>query len=262
MIKHYFKAASLVFAMFLFSCSTQDLIEENPSDAATTNPSSTEMSKNTASKVAPTVPTTSKTWNFDNLTEWVDATQVGNPNYWIEDGTGILHMFTNANTWERVKVKNSSGSYANGTYNWRVYVPTMGVGDMASIGAFLYNNDTHELDFEIGYGNQSIRQQLNAAEDDLVAYMTSQANPFQSYAIKIKKEQWYNLTLELTLNSKGRYVVNWKINNTVVANATLTYGKTTRFNIFCSVENLTFIGDHIPSTQNYALFDSVEFRGN
>lgn len=257
MIKHYFKAASIVLAMFLFSCSTQDLIEETPSNTTNSNPSTSEMSKNTTPNAAPTV---SKIWTFDNLNEWVDATQVGNPNYWIENGN--LHMFTNANTWERTKVKNISGSYAAGTYSWRVYVPTMGTGDMASIGAFLYNNDTHELDFEIGYGKQSIRQQLNAAEDDLVAYMTSQANPFQSYAIKIKREQWHTLTLELTLNSKGRYVVKWKIDNVIAATATLTYGKTTKFNIFCSVENLTFIGDHIPSSQNYALFDSVEFNGN
>lgn len=234
--------------LLLFSCSSEDTITENAivKDNLNTN----------YSKISNTI---SKIWNFDDLTDWTDATQVGSPNYWIENGN--LHMFTNPNTWDRTKVKNTSGSYGVGTYRWHVYVPTMGEGDMASIGAFLYNNDTHELDFEIGYGKQTERTALNAASDDLIVYMTTQGNPFQSYKIKIKREQWYYLTLELTLNSKGRYIVNWKINDVAVATAQLNYGKTTKFDIYCSVENLTFIGDHIPTIQNYALFDSVEFKG-
>jgi hypothetical protein len=51
--------------------------------------------------------------------------------------------------------------------------------DKASIGAFLYYNDTHEIDFEIGYGTQSKRAELKAEADDLIVYMTSQeAFPF------------------------------------------------------------------------------------
>ena len=235
--------------LLLFSCSPEDTIKENPIVENSLNPNYSKIS-NPISKI----------WNFNDLNEWTDTTQVGSPNYWIDNGN--LHMFTNPNTWDRTKVKNTSGSYGAGTYRWHVYVPTMGVGDMASIGAFLYNNDTHELDFEIGYGNQSIRGQLGAVEDDLIVYMTTQGNPFQSYQVKIKRDQWYTLTLELTLNSKGRYMVNWKIDDAVKATAQLNYGKTTKFNIFCSVENLTFIGDHIPQSQNYALFDWVEFKGN
>jgi Tfp pilus assembly PilM family ATPase len=80
----------------------------------------------------------------------------------------------------------------------------MGVGDMASIGAFLYNDDTHELDSEIGYGKQASRLELNAASDDLLVYMTSQANPFQSIKNKIKREQWCTLSIKLTLEAKNR----------------------------------------------------------
>lgn len=257
MTKHYFKATALILTIFLFSCSTQNSIEKSQNNATTSNTSTSKMSKKTVSKK---VRATSKVWNFDNLNDWKDATQVGNPNYWIENKN--LYMFTNANTWERTKIKNISGHYGVGTYNWLVYIPAMGAGDMTSIGAFLYHNDTHELDFEIGYGNQSIREQLNAEEDDLIAYMATQANPYQSNVTKIKREQWHTLTLELSLNSKKHYVVNWKINNTVRATAILNYGKATKFSIYCSVENLSFIGDHIPNTKNYALFDSVEFRGD
>lgn len=252
MIKNYYKAASFALAMLLFSCSTQDIIEEDQNPTTETNSSTPEMSKITTSRA-----TTSKIWNFDNLSEWEDATQVGIPNYFIEDGN--LRIFTNANTWDRTKVK-SVATYATGSYSWRVYVPTMGEGDMASIGAFLYADDAHELDFEIGYGNQAARQELNAVSDDLVVYMTSQANPSHSFQSKLKRENWYTLTIDLSLNTKKKYVVSWKIDNQILTTKTLTYGTATKFKIFCSVENLGFIGDHIPSTQNYALFDWVEFK--
>jgi hypothetical protein len=65
----------------------------------------------------------------------------------------------------------------------------MGVGDMASIGAF-YLNDTHELDFEVGYGRKNTRNELEAEPDDLIVYMTSQ-NPFLSYKTKKSKGQWH-----------------------------------------------------------------------
>lgn len=252
MKKIYFKVAGFALAMFLFSCSTQDLTEEIESSTTESDSNPSEMSKN-----VPTRATAVKTWNFNDLNEWEDATQIGQPNYWIDNGS--LRIFTNANSWERVKVK-SVATYATGSYSWRVYVPAMGEGDMASIGAFLYNNDTHELDFEIGYGDQAIRQELNAASDDLIVYNTSQANPYHSFQSKIKREQWYTFTIQLTLNAKKKYVATWKIDNVILSSATLTYGTATKFKIFCSVENLTFMGDHIPYSQNYALFDWVEFK--
>lgn len=254
MIKNYSKIACLVLGMLLFSCSSEDLIEETASTTPETSSNSSETSKNTGSR---TPSTTLKTWNFNDLNEWEDATQVGVPNYFIENGN--LRIFTNANTWDRTKVK-SIATYATGSYSWRVFIPEMGVGDCASIGAFLYNSDTHELDFEIGYGNTTIRQQLNAVTDDLIVYATSQANPSHSFQSKIKRGQWYTFTIELALNNKKKYVATWKMDNQILTSRTLTYGTATKFKIFCSVENLSFIGDHIPATQNYALFDWVEFK--
>lgn len=249
---NFYKAACLALGMLLFSCSTQDLTEDSQNSTAASNTNSSETSKN-----APVKNNISKFWDFNNLDEWEDATQVGNQNYWIENSN--LHIFTNPNTWERVKVK-SVATYATGSYSWRVYVPEMGIGDCASIGAFLYNSDTHELDFEIGYGKETVRQGLNAASDDLIVYATSQANPSHSFQSKIKRNQWYTFTITLALNTKKKYVATWKIDNQNLTSKTLTYGTATKFKIFCSVENLSFIGDHIPATQNYALFDWVEFK--
>ncbi|WP_300099811.1 hypothetical protein [Flavobacterium sp.] len=204
---------------------------------------------------------TSKTFNFNDLVGWKNASlNTGKKiNYSIENGN--LKIYTNANTWERPKVKTTS-KFSVGTYNWRIFIPEIGTGDMASISAFLYNDDRHELDFEIGYGNQIVRNQLMAQPDDLIVYMTSQANPHQSVQKKIKRGQWYNLSLEINQNQNGLYLVNWKINDVVLANLQLNYGSETSFYIFCSVENLKFIGNHIPQNNNYALFDFVEFKSN
>jgi hypothetical protein len=238
--------ALFTMGLLLFSCSQDELNEEIE---ATATPDSS-LSKTASAS-------TLTNWSFDNLNGWVDATQVGNPNYFLENGH--LNIFTNPNSWDRTKIKTTT-TYSTGTYTWRIFVPAMGEGDMASIGAFLYNNDTHELDFEIGYGKQIIRNELNAAADDLIVYMTSQANPFQSYATKIKRDQWHTFSMELTLNSNRRYQVNWRINGGLASTAQLGYGSKTKFKIFCSLENLTFIGEHIPTIQNYALFDFVEYN--
>lgn len=249
----FYKVACLALGMLLFSCSDEDSVEGTQIVNKSIS-NSLEMARSGNSK---TPTNTSKRWDFNDLNEWDDATQAGNPNYWIDNG--VLHIFTNANTWDRTKVKSVS-TYAAGTYSWRVYVPEMGVGDCASIGAFLYSDDTHELDLEIGYGNTAIRQQLNAVADDLIVYATSQANPSHSFQTKIKRGQWYTFSIDLTLNNKKKYVVNWKIDDTVITSTTLNYGSSTKFKIFCSVENLNFIGDHIPTIQNYALFDWVTFN--
>lgn len=205
--------------------------------------------------------TTTKIWNFTDLIGWEDGSQNTNSNinYTIESGN--LKIVTNANTWERPKVKTTA-TFGAGTYTWRVYVPEMGVGDQCSIGAFLYSDDTHELDFEIGYGNQATRNQLVATTDELIVYMTSQANPFVSTPKKIKRAQWYNFSIEMLKTPTGNYQANWKINSVLEQTNVLTYGTETTFHIFCSVENLLFIGDHIPANQNYALFDFVEFKQN
>lgn len=255
------KILCATLALILFSCTNEDdLIDENAAPVSTNDESLSPVSTNskTSSQKITSPSNTLKTWNFDNLNEWVDATQVGVPNYFIDNGN--LNISTHANTYDRTKIK-SIASYTTGTYTWKVYVPEMGVGDQASIGAFLYNNDTHELDFEIGYGKQSERTSLNALSDELIVYMTSQANPAQTYRKTIKREQWYTLSIQLTLVNRN-YYAKWIINNEVLGATPLNYGTKFKFNIFCSMENLTFIGDHIPNSDNYALFDFVEYKAN
>ncbi|MDO9594595.1 MAG: hypothetical protein Q7J19_06350 [Lutibacter sp.] len=203
-------------------------------------------------------PTFNMRLDFDDLNGWTNASQnmKGVVNYAISDG--LLNIFTRANTWDRPKIKTLE-TYTTGKYTWRVFVPEMGVGDKASIGAFLYFNDSHELDFEIGYGKALVRQNLNAEVDDLLLYTNSQGHPFKSEIFKIKRNQWYTLEIDLLLVN-NKYQAVWYINNTELYRLNLEYGKSIAFHILCSVENLTFIGDHIPTQNNYAIFDYVEFK--
>ncbi len=201
-------------------------------------------------------------WDFDDLAGWVDGSQngAGPQNYTIENGR--LRIFTKPRSWDRAKVRTKDNTYKAGRYNWRIYVPAMGPGDQASIGAFLYHDDGHELDFEIGYGRNIERQALGAAKDDLIVFTTSQANPYHSKKHLIKRENWYAFSLQLDLtgsDSVQNYKVGWIIDDKVIDQIRLFYGPQFSFYIFCSVENLKFIGDHIPYQLNYALFDHVEF---
>lgn len=197
-------------------------------------------------------------WDFDTLDGWVDGSQNmnGTINYSVNDT--VINMFTRANTWDRPKIRTKDRIYKTGKYTWRVFIPEMGVGDMASIGAFLYYNDTHELDFEIGYGTAVVRKNLDTDDDDLIVYMTSQAHPFKSIPRKIKRNQWYTLEIKLIIVD-GSYQAVWYINNVEMVRLNLEYGESIPFYIYCSVENLTFLGGHIPKQDNYALFDYVEF---
>jgi len=232
----FYTAFAFILISF-FNCSNKDEITETPS--------------------IPDMPDYSKKWDFNNLNGWVDGSQNmnGTINYSIDKG--ILKIFTRQNAWDRPKVRTENKIYKTGTYTWKVFIPPMGKGDMASLGAFLYCDDKHELDFEIGYGKESVRNELNAKDDDLIVYMTSQDNPFKSIQKKIKCNKWYSLQIDLTL-SNNKYIAKWYIDEKEVNTLNLNYGTDFSFYIFCSMENLKFMGDHIPKQENYGLFDYVE----
>jgi hypothetical protein len=200
-------------------------------------------------------------WDFNDLKGWVDDSQnTGGPqNYAIEGGK--LRIHTGAGTRDRAKVRTELKTFRAGATRWRVYVPAMGAGDQASIGAFLYHSDTRELDFEIGYGRAADRAAMRAGPDDLLMFTTSQADPYKTSMHLVKREQWHDLALELTLPDSGAgrgYQALWRVDGGKIEETQLAFGGETGFYIYCSVENLQFLGDHVPNQENYALFDYVE----
>lgn len=198
-----------------------------------------------------------KVWDFNDLEGWVFGHQDDNPDNQCVIEDGKLRIFTRANSWDRKKVRTPE-KYTTGRYTWRTYIPTMGVGDQASVGSWIYCDDHHEIDFEVGYGKQEVREEIGADDDEMVAYMTTQDHPFKSVPVAIKTG-WHIFEIDLSLVD-GNYKVEWIIDDKVVSSVQQTFGKEYAFHVFCSVENLKFIGDHQPTQENYGIFDYVKYR--
>lgn len=197
-------------------------------------------------------------WDFNNLDGWAYGHQDDNPENQCELNDGILKIYTRANSWDRKKIRTISKEYTSGRYTWKTYIPQMGEKDQASVGSWIYCDDQHELDFEVGYGNSEVREKLNASPNEMIAYMTSQDFPGSSVPVKIKTG-WHLFEIDLTMKD-NKYYATWIIDNIKRHEVQLEYGNEILFYIFCSVENLKFIGDQIPQQENYGLFDFVEYK--
>jgi hypothetical protein len=196
------------------------------------------------------------TWDFDDLEGWEYAHQDENPDNQCVLEEGTLRIFTRAHSWDRKKVRTSE-TFTTGRYTWRTYIPQMGVGDMASVGSWIYCDDHHEIDFEVGYGKDSVRLEAGAAPDEMIAYMTTQDHPNKSVYVAIKSG-WHIFEIDLS-RVDDNYFVEWIIDDEVVSSVQQTFGTEFAFHIFCSVENLRFIGDHQPENENYGIFDYVKY---
>ena len=91
----------------------------------------------------------------------------------------------------------------------------------------------------------------------MIAYMTSQAYPFSSVPVVIKTG-WHLFEIDLTLKN-GNYYITWLIDDELKHELQLEFGKDIAFHIFCSVENLKFIGDQPAQQENSGLFDFVRY---
>jgi len=203
-------------------------------------------------------PPKKKVWNFNDLEGWVYAHQDDNPDHQCVLEKGKLRIFTRAGSWDRKKVRTADKIYTTGRYTWKTYIPEMGKGDQASVGSWIYCDDHHEIDFEVGYGKQAVREELGAGPDEMIAYMTTQDHPFKSVPVKIKTG-WHIFEIDITLVN-GNYKVDWLIDKKIVSTVQQTFGTAFAFYIFCSVENLKFIGDNLSTQENYGIFDYVKYR--
>lgn len=197
-------------------------------------------------------------WDFNDPEGWVYYHQDDNPVPQYSFENGQLRIFTRANSLDRKKLRTKDKIYTTGRYTWKTFISDLGVGDQSSIGSWIYCDDHHEIDFEVGYGKQNVREELQAAPDEVIAYMTTQDHPFQSVPVKIKKG-WHIFEIDLSLVD-GKYRVEWIIDGKTVSTVQQTFGKEFAFYIYCSVENLRFLGDHIASQENYALYDFVSYK--
>lgn len=124
-------------------------------------------------------------WYFKNgLGDWV---RNGAENQIITTND-YLKIVTRPNTNDRVKVSYNDIEFREGKYQWRVYVSDLEMKSRCSIGAFIYCDDNHEIDFEIASGTEIQRTMYSAQDEEVLVFMTSQANPFAQKVITIKKE--------------------------------------------------------------------------
>lgn len=153
-------------------------------------------------------------WEFDNLDGWYYMHQdTATIDQWaIADGK--LALTTRANTYDRSKVHTNVRDYAAGEFTWRTYIPDITVGEQVSVGSWIYHDDHHELDFEVGSGKTDIRQSVGAAPDELLACMTNQDFPFKSGYTPIKPG-WHDFAIRLDVRPDGNYTATWSIDGDV-----------------------------------------------
>jgi hypothetical protein len=194
-------------------------------------------------------------FDFSDIQGWEGAGVIVD-NADCSDGKA-LRIETAANSNERNKLR-SMIMCGSGQYTWRFYVPDLGLNDQASIGAFLYADDQHELDFETGSGTAVKRAELNAQADEVLCYATSQGSPKVQQIKTVKKNAWHTCTIDLKLVNE-KYLAEWIVDGESFMQRQLDFGEEVMFSIFCSMENLSFLGDHLPSTVSYVLFDYMEY---
>lgn len=191
---------------------------------------------------------------------WEDDSMNSPSSYHLEDG--YLKMTTRPYTKDRVKTKSNRSDFGLGSYKWRIYVPSFVLNEQCNIGAFLYHaGDTeYELDFEIGSGNSMHRDELSAEEDQVIVYCTSQKRPHHSERFLIESEMWHEFMMTLEKGKRGHYLVKWYINDVLVKTLQTDIKTKITFSIHNSLENLAFVGDHLPRRENYVLFDQFVFE--
>ncbi|MGI6572186.1 MAG: leucine-rich repeat domain-containing protein [Fermentimonas sp.] len=193
---------------------------------------------------------------------WIDNSSGTDSKQYAINEEGHLRFWTEANSKQRPKVMHKNGkTFTTGEYKWRVYIPEMGMNERVSIGAFLYNDGDHELDFEIGSGTARARSKhaFNAFDDEVLMFLTSQNFPSHQFVHPIKVNAWYDLAIKLTKNNKGNYFAQWFVNGYEVTSVDLQYGTEVPFGIHCSLENLDFMGDKPSTREHYVLFDKVSY---
>ena len=175
-----------------------------------------QMSHITAPEIGTLAKDKQTLWNFDTMKDWVVANQGNDPdnhasienNAQCKDGKA-LKIYTNANTQQRKKV-HTVQQYGSGLYTWRTYIADLGEVERTSIGSWLWHDDKHELDFEVGSGTAAERNALGLASDEVVAYITSQDNPWMQQKVGIKKNAWHEFQMDVKLVDK-KYFVTWLI---------------------------------------------------
>lgn len=200
-------------------------------------------------------------WDFDSLDGWVYEHQDTSSHSMCYVKDGMLRIDTRPFTYDRQKMHTREKTYRAGRYRWRTFISNIADWEQVSIGSWIYHDDHHELDFEVGYGTSNARRECGAKDGELVVYMTNQDHPRFTKCIPIKPG-WHDFEIRLDRGDAGNYRALWLIDGKVKQDRQLQFGEEIPFYIYCSVENLRFLGEKIAEHSNYGLFDWVEYKAN
>ena len=192
---------------------------------------------------------------------WKNDSQNSPKSYRLSKGN--LEISTREQSLDRVKVKSKKDIFGAGIYKWRIFVPAMGLYEQCSIGAFLYHSGdiNYEIDFEIGSGTKAHRDQVDAKDHEVLVHCTTQIAPYDNEIFTIEAMKYYDFSIELMNGANNCYLVKWFIDDELVKTLQTNISTEITFSIHNSLENLSFMGDQLPSIENYVLFDRFEFIG-
>lgn len=195
-----------------------------------------------------------------------------------EDINAMWLMTESGSEHRRKIVTPSSGTppYGVGAYSWRIWMPEFETNARIGVGAFLYADDAHEIDFEIGSGGapgtmpgKDRGDLVNSipANSPLV-FMTVQGETSELFdptdsSLHIQPCKLYTLTIGLTVAASGNYQIDWFIQERYgprvhALSHEAAYGPAdATFRILCSLENLCFYGNAFPTKPHNAYFESV-----
>lgn len=197
-------------------------------------------------------------WDFQHIDGWVYEHQDTASVSGCEVRKGKLLITTRGGTYDRQKMHTREKTFRNGTYKWRTFIPKIRPYDQVSIGSWIYCDDRHEMDFEVGYGTREARKKCGAKKNELLACMTNQALPYVSKYVPIKPG-WHEFCIKLELVN-GCYLVRWIIDGKQKNEQQLEFGREIGFHIYCSVENLRFLGEQVPDQNYCGKYDWVTYE--
>ena len=204
---------------------------------------------------------TTERWDMNvGQTGWTEDSQEGyNPpinierpnqiNYGVPFQNAIsARLWFTAGTEERIKIRTDELYPSdNDAYIWRIFIPFMEPRGRASIGAFLYNDDDHEFDFEIGYGNKNERDFWKATPDEVLCYMINRSDPSDAdnqKPIKVKAGTWHEFEMRIgqDTNNPGQSDLSFAVDSVIYRFKPLLYSLK-MFSVLCSVEYQPYMGD-------------------
>ena len=124
---------------------------------------------------------------------------------------------------------NSEQIFTSGLYSWRTFIPSLKEGEKADVGAWIYCDDHHAVDFAVGWGSGEERRKAHCLPGEVLAYMTNRDGPYASDCVPVSTG-WHEFALRLDVVD-GLYEIHWIIDGREKKHQMVNFGLETAFRI-------------------------------